>query len=262
MDDFLTGLIFIAATVIAFTFHQHNNSRYQQLKKNYQRLEMKCGSMLQERKKAEFIVFELEREIADSMKYKEQLQKTKTELRETKISREYLSAKRLENVEKYIASCIQSEDPDLIFLETFPPLRRYTLRDCLSSMLEDAEFEINIISPWIKRSAWENIKVPLNRFVRKGGILKVFLKNEHDFSRGIGDDIRIDVEQMGGEVIPLKQLHAKLYLVDRKEAIIGSANLTGGGVEGNLEVGIWSNNPALISDIYKFVDTLYQEGKR
>jgi PLD-like domain len=262
MDDYQTGLIFIAAIVITFTFYQHIDSKYQQLKKNYQRSEMKCSFMLEERKKAEFVLHELEKEIADSMKCKEQIQKIKNELRETKMSMEYLSAKRLENVEKYITACKQRDDPDLVFLETFPLRRIYTFRERLSSMMDDAEFEIDIISPWIKRSAWEKIRIPLIRFVRKGGVLKVFLKNEQDFSRGLGDDIRMEVEEMGGEVIPIKQLHAKLYLVDRKEAIIGSANLTGGGVEGNLEIGIWSNNPSLISDICKFVDTLYQKDER
>jgi phosphatidylserine/phosphatidylglycerophosphate/cardiolipin synthase-like enzyme len=262
MDDYLAGLIFIAVVVIVFAFFQHKNSMHQQLLKNYNKLETKCSSMLEERRRAEFTVHELEKEIANSMKCKKQLRKTMTELRKTKISKEYLSAMRLENAEKYIATCIQSDNPSLIFLETFPPMRRYTLRDRLTSMLDNAKFEIDIVSPWIKRSAWENIKIPLIRFIRKGGVLKVFLKNEQDFSRGLGDDIRMEVEEMGGETIPIKHLHAKLYLVDRKEAIIGSANLTGGGVEGNLEAGMWSNNPALISEICKFIDKLYQEYRR
>jgi phosphatidylserine/phosphatidylglycerophosphate/cardiolipin synthase-like enzyme len=46
---------------------------------------------------------------------------------------------------------------------------------------------------------------------------------------------------MGGEIILVKQLHNKLYLVDRKEAIVALANLTRGGIEGNIEAGIWSN---------------------
>ncbi len=261
MDDYLAALIFFASIVIAFTFYQYNDSKYQQLKRICQRLEIKCNSIMEERKRAEFIVQELEKEIAGSVNCREQLKKTIAELKGTKTSKEYLSAKRAENAERYIASCIQNDNPSLIFLETFP-MRRYTLRDRLISMLEDAEFEIDIISPWIKRSAWEIIKIPLNRFVRKGGILKVFLRNEHNFSKAYGDDILIEVEEMGGEAITIKQLHAKLYLVDRREAIIGSANLTGSGVEGNLEIGIWSNNPPLISDLCKFVDTLYQEGKR
>jgi hypothetical protein len=49
--------------------------------------------------------------------------------------------------------------------------------------------------------------------------------------------------------------------VDRKEAIVASANLTRGGIEGNIEAGIWSNNPVLLRKICNFVDTLYLEAK-
>ncbi len=55
------------------------------------------------------------------------------------------------------------------------------------------------------------------RFVRKGGSLRVFIKDEESgVSKRPGDDIREDVVVIGGEIILIKQLHAKLYLVDKK----------------------------------------------
>ena len=51
------------------------------------------------------------------------------------------------------------------------------------------------------------------------------------------------------------------YLVDRKEVIATSANLTRGGFEGNIEAGIWSNNPCLLREICKFVDNLYLKAR-
>jgi hypothetical protein len=229
MDDYLTGLIFIAFAVTAFTFFQLKDRKYQRLKKDYNKLEAMCRSMHEECRKAEIVKENLEKGITESMKSQEQLRKTKIELREAKMASDYLCAKRLENMEKYIAACIQSDYPDLIFLETFQPLATYTLRQRLNSMLEDAEFEIDIISPWIKRSAWESIKIPIIKFAKKGGALKVFFKgDECDFSSGLCDDIRKDVDDMGGEIILIKQLHAKLHIIDRKEAILASANLTRG----------------------------------
>jgi phosphatidylserine/phosphatidylglycerophosphate/cardiolipin synthase-like enzyme len=65
-------------------------------------------------------------------------------------------------------------------------------------------------------------------------------EDEYDFSSGLCDDIRKGVEDTGGEVNLIKQLHAKLYIMDKKEAIVASANLTWGGVEGNLEARIRS----------------------
>ena len=60
-----------------------------------------------------------------------------------------------------------------------------------------------------------------------GGSLRVFISDEEScFSRGLGDDIWEEVEAIGDEIIFIKQLPAKLYLVHRKEAKVSSANLT------------------------------------
>jgi phosphatidylserine/phosphatidylglycerophosphate/cardiolipin synthase-like enzyme len=53
-------------------------------------------------------------------------------------------------------------------------------------------------------------------------------------------------------------LHAKLYLADRREAIVASANLTRGGLEINLESGVLIRDPGAMRDIGDFVDGLYR----
>jgi hypothetical protein len=209
-------------------------------------------------KRSEFNRLQLERSLVGSKRWKDQLQEIRGDLRSAKMASNYLSAKRLEHLEAYIAASIRADDPDLVFLGTFKPMEVYTLKERLIRMIDLAEFEIEIISPWIKRQTWESIKVSIARFIGKGGSLKVFIRDEEsDFSNRLGDDIREEVEVMGGEIILIKQLHAKLYLVDRREAIVTSANLTRGGFESNIEAGIWSNNPCLLREICKFVDNLY-----
>jgi phosphatidylserine/phosphatidylglycerophosphate/cardiolipin synthase-like enzyme len=52
----------------------------------------------------------------------------------------------------------------------------------------------------------------------------------------------------------IKQLHAKLYLVGRKEVIVTSANLSRGGFEGNIEAGVWSNYPLFVEGDIEFVE--------
>ncbi|MDD1710563.1 MAG: phospholipase D family protein [Methanoregulaceae archaeon] len=42
-------------------------------------------------------------------------------------------------------------------------------------------------------------------------------------------------------------------MVDRKEAIITSANLTKGGTQSNYESGVWVNDPAVLKEICEFV---------
>jgi hypothetical protein len=262
MADYLIWLIFIAFVVMAFTILQLKDSRYRKLKKDYQILEAEHSAMQEEWKRNEFKRLQLERSLVGSKRWKDQLKEIQGDLRSAKTAPDYLSAKRLEHLEEYVTGCIQAGDPDLVFLGTFKPMLVYTLKERLVSMIDLAEFEIEIISPWIKRQTWESIKVSVARFIKKGGSLRVFIRDEEsDFSRRLGDDIRKEVETMGGEMILIKQLHAKLYLVDRKEAILTSANLTRGGFECNIEAGIWSNNPCLLREMGKFVDDLYMKAK-
>jgi hypothetical protein len=262
MADYLIGLIFIAFVVIVFTIVQLKESRIRRLKKDYQRLEAAHSTMQEECIMSEFNRLQLERSLVGSKKWKDQLQEMKGILRSAKNASKYLSAKRLEHLEAYVAASIRADDPDLVFLGTFKPMEVYTLKERLVRMIDHAEFEIEIVSPWIKRQTWESIKVSIARFIGKGGSLRVFIRDEEsDFSNRLGDDIREEVEAIGGEIILIKQLHAKIYLVDRREAIVTSANLTRGGFEGNIEAGIWSNNPCLLMEICKFVDNLYPKAK-
>ena len=79
-----------------------------------------------------------------------------------------------------------------------------------------------------------------------------------DYALGLSDDIQEEVRRLGGEVVLIKELHAKIYITDRKEAIITSANLTKSGIMGNYEAGIWLNDPLALSEICIYVDDLYQ----
>ncbi len=38
-------------------------------------------------------------------------------------------------------------------------------------------------------------------------------------------------------------------MIDRKEAIVTSANLSQGGIDDNYEAGVWLNDPQVIHDI-------------
>jgi phosphatidylserine/phosphatidylglycerophosphate/cardiolipin synthase-like enzyme len=79
---------------------------------------------------------------------------------------------------------------------------------------------------------------------------------ESDYRLGMSDDLHEDVASLGGEITLVAHLHAKIYLVDRREAIVGSANLTKGGIEDNYEAGLWICDPAAIKEICSFVDDL------
>ncbi len=81
--------------------------------------------------------------------------------------------------------------------------------------------------------------------------------SESDYSLGLSDNLQEEISDLGGEIIQVALLHAKIYMVDRKEAIVTSANLTKGGTESNYEGGIWLKDPAMLKEICKFVDDIY-----
>jgi len=50
-------------------------------------------------------------------------------------------------------------------------------------------------------------------------------------------------------LLHLPKLHAKVYVVDQKSAIVTSANLTAGGLEHNYEYGIKISDPLIVKEI-------------
>jgi phosphatidylserine/phosphatidylglycerophosphate/cardiolipin synthase-like enzyme len=170
---------------------------------------------------------------------------------------EYRSAERLRYLEDYTAH--RGDTPAALFLGTFPPRGLHSIESHLARMLENARFEVIVVSPWIKRQMWDRIAARLNKFSRQGGRLVVFMRGcESDYNSGMSDDIRNEVKSLAGEILFVHSLHAKIYVVDRREAIVTSANLSKGGIDDNYEAGIWLNDPNVLKDICAYIDDLRQ----
>lgn len=261
MDDYLIWLIFLALSIFALSTVSLKDRHYRGLQAENQRLQTGMDEMQSRLRERERDIDQMQRSSANLLKWKNRAAELEEELRATKQTQEYASASRLKYLEDLIessASKDRNKNQNALFLETFQPRGLYTFEDKLRCMLEGAKFEVIIVSPWIKRPMWERINGPLKRFVRQGGSIKVFMRgNESDFSAGLSDDLIQDIKDLGGDIFLVKQLHAKLYVVDRKEAIIASANLTKGGIEGNYEVGVWMNDPMVMKDICMFLEDLY-----
>lgn len=60
------------------------------------------------------------------------------------------------------------------------------------------------------------------------------------------------------EVRAITSLHAKVYLADEKMAFVGSANLTDGGMGGNIEAGVVTEDPGVIRAIWLDFEQLWQ----
>ncbi len=258
MDEYLIWLIFLALAIFALSGFQLKDRHYRRLQAENQRLQTDLYDISARLRERERDIDQVQRSSANLLKWKNRAAELEEVLKATKQTQEYASASRLE----YLESCLESSAskvPSALFLETFQPRGLFTFEDRLGRMLESAKFEVVIVSPWIKRQMWERIKGPLRRFVRRGGKVRIFMRGcESDFSAGLSDDVVQDVRDLGGDVFPVRQLHAKLYVVDRREAIIASANLTKGGIEGNYEAGVWLNDPLVMKDICLFLEDLHR----
>lgn len=256
-------LIFLALAIFSVCIIQLQEGRSKRLQEDCRQLQKNLLLWQDKLRKKEGSIDQLQRGFAQLLKWKERAFELEEELKRIKQTPDYASAQRLQLLEDYIAK--SQKNPNVLFLGTCPSLGRHAFEDELRHMLEDALFEIVIVSPWIKRQTWNRIKGPLRKFSRRGGKLRVFMRgSDADYSLGLSDNLQEEVPELGGEVVMVAKLHAKIYMVDRKEAIVTSANLTKGGTEGNYEGGIWVNDPMVLKEICKFVDDIRQanEGGR
>ena len=182
----------------------------------------------------------------------------KEQLKRTKRTGEYSSNRRLEDLESYIKDHIQKNKPDTAFTATFEAVGLDSNEEFLHKMFKRATTEILIASPWIKEGAWKRLRPRIVTFINNGGALTVFIKGQkEDCARGASDRSVIDeIRSHGGDVKFVPKLHAKVYVVDRREALITSANLTRSGLDFGYEAGIWTCNPLIVTDVCAFIDQL------
>jgi phosphatidylserine/phosphatidylglycerophosphate/cardiolipin synthase-like enzyme len=257
MDGYLIWLAYLTMAIIALSVIQLQIGRNKRLQWNCRQSHIDVRTLQDRLRDKEKSIDKLQHSFNQLLKWRDRASELEKELITTKQTKDYASAQRLQYLEDYISS--MGKDATAVFVSTFPSRGLHSFEDRLCQMLEVAEFEITIVSPWIKRQTWDRIKVHFRNLTRRGGRLRVFMRgSESDYALGLSDDIREEVRRLGGEVILVKELHAKIYLADRKEAIITSANLTKSGTMGNYEAGIWLKDPSALNEICTYIDDLYQ----
>lgn len=130
-------------------------------------------------------------------------------------------------------------------------------------MVSVAKKEIIIVSPWIKRSTLQKIidATKTDENIR----WKVLTRGNHDdFCVGSSDidAFKLMIENSSFDIRVIKQLHAKVYVVDDKLSLVTSANLTVSGMEINQEVGVASQDPVEISELIKELSKWFSEAIR
>ena len=75
----------------------------------------------------------------------------------------------------------------------------------------------------------------------------------------VGHDATSRLVTSGGAVKVHKMLHARIFMIGKKVAIISSADLKSDSLDINYEAGIWTNNSTVIDDAFDFFEKVWEE---
>ena len=135
-----------------------------------------------------------------------------------------------------------------------PNLLKSPWTETFHQLVSGVEENLMLVSPYIKRSKADDILLELrHRGVQNQVQVSVLtdLRPESTLSGAM------DLEALAelGNNLPkfdlthLPSLHAKVYVADRKVAIVTSGNLTDSGVSGNIEYGVVFTDGTLVGEI-------------
>ncbi len=128
----------------------------------------------------------------------------------------------------------------------------------LSRMLSTARESVRICSAWVRGDVLRELLRSLKEDVRVELILRASSYGDLEIT---DPDVFRTVRERGGKVYLHRRLHAKFVLVDRRSALLGSANLTRSGLsgEGNEETAVYLRDPARIRELEEIFHTLREE---
>lgn len=111
-----------------------------------------------------------------------------------------------------------------------------------------------LVSPFVKRSKAEEILAALSHRGVQNKVRLVMLTDLRP-ECALGGSLDMEALVALGHGIPnfalthLPSLHAKVYIADRKAAIVKSGNLTDSGVSGNIEYGVAFSDKGVVTQI-------------
>ena len=130
-------------------------------------------------------------------------------------------------------------------------LKKEEIFPYLIEITKNAKNYILISSPWIKLDILKNIlkDIKVEVIIRSSQLEDLFITDK---------DIFRYIKNIGGKVYLNPDIHAKFVIVDGKEAIIGSANLTHAGLleEGNIETAVLVKNKKEIEKLEKYFNEI------
>lgn len=113
--------------------------------------------------------------------------------------------------------------------------------------------ELRVVSPFVK----EQVIRKMQGYFDFNSFELITRFNLRDFASNVSsiDGLKFAVGS-GAAVFGIKELHSKIYLFDKRAAIITSANLTSGGLVNNYECGIYITDISTIQNLHNYFNDL------
>lgn len=144
-------------------------------------------------------------------------------------------------------------------------LHSTSLRDGLKGVLDSVEHELVIVSPHIKQ---KEAKWVCDELEKRISISKLSILVLSDVRSANVLNGSLDIEALihfckripRSTVINLPRLHAKVFVADRTNALITSANLTPSGMDYNFEYGVRFRDMSLVGKVRADLDAYSRLG--
>ena len=135
-------------------------------------------------------------------------------------------------------------------------LLTYNHKEKLTEAFERSHRKIDIVSPFLS----EDTADYFSKLIKKKQIPATFITRfDHEaFVKGANSTKGLTkMLHAGVELLALLGLHTKLYLIDDRTAILGSANLTESGMSKNIELSLYiEDEPELFDFLQKYFEKL------
>lgn len=134
--------------------------------------------------------------------------------------------------------------------ERYPTLAKVeeSYLNAILELFSETQKDLLIVSPFLHKQGIKYVVSSITQALNRGVRVMIITHNADDIASDQSialEEIRKDAERLNGKFILYTAnvpegnlLHAKIVVSDEQKVIIGSANLTGPGLETNFEVGV------------------------
>lgn len=133
--------------------------------------------------------------------------------------------------------------------------------ETMLNLFDGTENEIKIISPFLSMSMAIKLceQISSNPNIKCSFITRFYIE---DFVNHANDlDALEMILRHGINLYAVRGLHTKLYLFDKENAVVGSANFTAGGFKNNIELSLHIQEEILINELHNYFDQFLEKIK-